>query len=123
MRTLFSRAPFLLHFDFNLPRIIQVDASGYAFSGILSQKDMDGALKPVAYFSRKLNPTERRWQVHDQELGAIIACFEEWRAWLLGSSTPVIVFSDHANLKYFMTAQKLTARQARWATFLSDFFF
>lgn len=42
---------------------------------------------------------------------------------MLGSNDPVLVFSDHANLKYFMTAQKLTARQARWASFLSEFNF
>lgn len=43
--------------------------------------------------------------------------------WLLGSNEPVLVFSDHANLRYFMTAQNLTARQARWASFLSKFYF
>lgn len=123
LRKLFSKALFLLHFDFNLPRIIQVDSSGFAFSGILSQKDDTGRLRPVVYFSRKLNDTERRWQVHDQELGAIVNVFEEWRAWLLGANDPVLVFSDHANLRYFMTAQNLTARQARWASFLSEFNF
>lgn len=80
-------------------------------------------MRPVAYFSRKLTPEEKKWQVHDQELGAIVACFKEWRAWLLGSNEPTKVFSDHANLRYFMTAQDLTARQARWAAFLSKFLF
>lgn len=123
LRMLFTRAPFLLHFDFNLHRIIQVDSSGFAFSGIFSQKDEGGNIRPVAYFSRKLDKTEKSWKVHNQELGAIVNCFEEWRAWLLGLNTLVIVFSDHANLCYFMTAQDLTARQARWATFLSEFLF
>lgn len=99
LRRLFCKAPFLLHFDFELPRILQVDSLGFAFSGILSQKDEDGSLKPVAYYSRKLDATKQRWQVHDQELRAIVACFEEWRAWLLGANTPTIVFSDHANLR------------------------
>lgn len=36
---------------------------------------------------------------------------------------PIIVFSDHYNLKYFMTSQALTAKQAFWASFLSKFFF
>lgn len=88
----FCRRPFLLHFDFNLPRVIQVYSSGYAFSGILSQKDESGDLKPVAYFPRKLNEPEKRWHIHDQGLGAIMSCFQEWRAWLLGSNTPIIVF-------------------------------
>lgn len=123
LRKLFSSAPFLLHFDFAKPRVIQVDASAYAVSGILSQHSEDGDLRPVAYYSKKLSPTEQRWQVHDQELGAIIFCFQEWRAWLMGSKDPIIVLSDHANLRYFMTSQALTSRQARWASFLSDFHF
>lgn len=113
----------MIHFDFNLPRVLHVDSSGYAYSGILSQKGQDGKLHPVAYFSRKLTPTERHWQVHDQELGSIVACFEEWRSWLMGTNEPTIVFSDHSNLRYFMTAQSLTAKQARWASFLSEFSF
>lgn len=50
-------------------------------------------------------------------------CFKEWRAWLLETNTSVIVFLDHANLISFMTAQNLTARQARWASMLSEFNF
>lgn len=123
LRTLFAESPFLLHFDFHRRRVIQVDSSGYAFSGILLQYSDAGKLKPVAYYSKKLSPAEKNWQVHDQELGAIIACFQEWRAWLLGSEEPVAVLSDHANLRYFMTAQDLTPRQARWASFLGQFHF
>lgn len=36
---------------------------------------------------------------------------------------PVAVFSDHANLRYFMTSRKLTPRQVRWASYLSSFYF
>lgn len=41
----------------------------------------------------------------------------------MGSKEPVVVLSDHANLRYFMNAQTLTPRQARWASFLSEFHF
>lgn len=52
-----------------------------------------------------------------------MAAFEEWRAWLVGTNTPVAVFSDHANLRYFMTSKKLTPQQVRWASYLSSFYF
>lgn len=90
--------------------MVHVDSSGYAYSGILSQKAADGKLHPVAYFSRKLTPTESKWQVHDQELGAIVACFEEWRSWLTGTQVATSVFSDHSNPRYFMSAQAWTAK-------------
>lgn len=41
----------------------------------------------------------------------------------MGTDFPVSVLSDHANLRYFMTAQLLTPRQARWASFLGEFNF
>lgn len=121
--SLFTSSPFLLHFDFNKPRILQVDCSGVALSGILSQMDENNCLRPVAYHSKKLTPAEQQWQVHDQELGAIVACFVEWRCWLAGTNQPVVVLSAHVNLKYFMTSQHLTPRQARWASLLSMYHF
>jgi len=39
----------------------------------------------------------------------------------MGSSFPVTVRSDHKNLPYFRTAQKLNRRQARWSLYLSEF--
>jgi hypothetical protein len=33
----------------------------------------------------------------------------------------MIVYSDHKNLTYFRTAQKLNDRQARWSLYLSGF--
>lgn len=41
----------------------------------------------------------------------------------MGSEEPTIVLSDHANLRYFMRPQSLKSRQARWASFLSEFHF
>lgn len=123
LRTSFSTAPFLLHFDFDKPCVLQVDCSGFALLAILSQPNSKGELQPVSFMSRKLTKPERLWQVHDQELGAIVAAFEEWRAWLVGTNSPVTVFSDHSNLHYFMTSQKLTPRQACWASYLGSFYF
>ena len=37
------------------------------------------------------------------------------------SSHTMTIFSDHKNLTYFRTAQKLNRRQARWSLYLSEF--
>lgn len=119
----FSSAPFLKHFDFALRRIIQVDSSAHAISAILLQPNEKGRIQPVCFYSKKLNSTEKNWQTHDQELGAIVFTFKEWRLWLMGANDEILVYSDHANLKYFMDARVLTPRQSRWAAFLSAFNF
>jgi len=33
------------------------------------------------------------------------------------------IWTDHKNLQYFITSQKLNQRQARWALYLSQFDF
>ena len=49
--------------------------------------------------------------------------FQEWRHFLEGATHPVIVYTDHKNLDYFMSARVLNCRQARWNMSLSRFDF
>lgn len=121
LKKCFTEAPLLQHFDFTKECILHVDSSKYALSAVLSQKDKSGQLWPVSFLSKKWSENESSWQCHDQELGAIVQAFVEWRAWLMDTREPVIVMSDHANLKYFFTNQNFSDRQTRWAVFLSSF--
>ena len=54
---------------------------------------------------------------------AIIRGLEAWRHLLEGAHTKFEIWTDHKNLEYFMKAQKLNQRQARWALYLSRFDF
>ena len=40
-----------------------------------------------------------------------------------GAKLEFEIWTDHKNLQYFMTSQKLNQRQARWALYLSQFNF
>jgi len=53
----------------------------------------------------------------------IIRCLEEWRHLLEGAQNKFEIWSDHKNLEYFMSSQKLNHRQARWTLYLSRFDF
>lgn len=121
VKKLFISAPLLLHFDFSNRRFLHVDSSGYAWSAVFSQPNDQNKLQLVAYFSKKIKmaPNEVKWQVHNQELGAIIQLFNEWRTWLTGTDEDVQVWSNHANLKYFMESKALPLQQAQWVSFLS----
>jgi len=59
------------------------------------------------YLSKSFNETEQNYKIYNRELLAIIRALTEWRHYLMGSSFPVTVRSDHKNLTYFCTAQKL----------------
>jgi hypothetical protein len=129
LKEAFMSPPVLAHFDPDKPILLVTDASGFAYAAILLQPIGDNPsprlseYHPVAYMSHKMTDTQRRWEVHDQELLAIVSAFQEWRHYLEGSRLPVRVQSDHANLRYFFKAKRLNSRQARWAEHLAAFDF
>jgi len=111
----FTTAPILAHFDAHIPVIIETDASDFAIGAVLSQRDSEGRLHPVAFHSRKFAPAEINYEIHDKELLAIVDAFKHWRRYCEGATHQVQVFSDHQNLEYFTTTKVLNRRQARWA--------
>ncbi|EIE91434.1 hypothetical protein G6F46_012399 [Rhizopus delemar] len=123
LKTAFTSAPILHHFDPSSKIIIETDASDFAIAGVLSQYGSDSLLHPVAFYSRKLNTTEVNYDIYDKELLAIIECFKTWRHYLQGASHQITVYTDHKNLEYFATTKSLNRRQARWSIFMSSFDF
>ena len=74
---------------------------------------------PIAYESLKLNDTERRYTVQDNEMIAIIQCLRTWRHYLLGSK--FVVKTDNIATSYFQSQKKISPKQARWQDFLAEF--
>lgn len=117
----FTGAPVLCHFDPDRQCIVEVDASDFALGLIISQRGDDGALHPLAFYSRKLLPAEQNYQIHDKELLAVVTAFEKWRHFLDTTRHRTRVLSDHRNLVYFTTSRLLNRRQIRWSQFLAEF--
>jgi len=61
--------------------------------------------------------------IYDCELLAIIYALKQFRYLLLGAHHKFLIQTDHQNLKYFKSPQKITPRQARWHEFLQDYNF
>ena len=126
LKAAFTKAPLLRHFNPELRIRVETDASGFAISGIISHlQEDDGQWHPIAFWSRKMTDIETRYEAHDGELLAIVEVFKHWRHYLEGSRYPVVVKSDHANLRAFMDPKmkRLNGRQARWAEMLAAFDF
>ena len=105
-------------------RSVEVDASDVGVGAVLSQRAVeDGKLHPCAFFSRRLSPAERNYDIGNHELLAVKLALEEWRHWLEGSTVPFLVWTAHKNLEYIQTAKRLTSRQCRWALFFTRFNF
>jgi transposase InsO family protein len=102
---------------------VYADASDYALGSEISQLDENGKRRPVLFYSRKLLPAEMNYSTADKELLAIVQTLKKFQHYLRGTKYPVIVKSDHRNLRTFMTTKELNARQARWAEELSSYDF
>ena len=102
---------------------VETDTSDFATEEVLLMKCEDERWRPMAYISKSLNEAERNYEIHDKEMLAIIRCLEAWRHFLEGAKGRFEIWTDHKNLEYFMKAQKLNQRQARWSLYLSRFDF
>jgi len=115
--------PILREPDPTKPYEVEADASDKATGGLLGQRDEDGNLHPIAFFSKKFTDVETRYPVYDKELKAIVDAFREWRVYLAGAKHPITVYSDHKNLTHFAEARDLNPRQSRWVSELAEYDF
>ncbi|RVX07789.1 Transposon Ty3-I Gag-Pol polyprotein [Vitis vinifera] len=88
---------------------VHIDASDFAIRGVFMQER-----HLIAFESRKLNDTERRYTVQEKEMTAIVHCLHTWRHYLLGSH--FIVKTDNVATSYFQTQKKLSPKQASGAS-------
>ena len=123
LKRVFTTKPVLAALDLDKEFRVEADTSNYATGGVLSIKCSDEIWKPVAFISKSLSNTERNYEIHNKEMLVVIRCLEVWRHFLEGAATKFEIWTDHKNLEYFMKAQKLNRRQARWALYLSRFNF
>ncbi len=73
MKGILVKARVLKLLDFEKDFEIHFDASDFAIGGVLVQEG-----RPVAFESKKLSETERRWLTHEKEMWVVIHCLKTW---------------------------------------------
>ncbi|XP_061349940.1 uncharacterized protein LOC133295159 [Gastrolobium bilobum] len=99
--------PIIMALDFSLPFELMCDASDYAVGVVLGQRKAK-LLHVIYYASKILNDAQKNYATTEKELLAIVYAFDKFRSYLLGSK--VIVYTDHAALKYLLTKQDAKPR-------------
>ena len=100
---------------------IECDVSKYASGAVLTQLDSNGDCHLVAFLSKKFSKTKHNYEIYNRELLALIRALEEWRHYIQGLGHITIIYSDHQNLTYFRSVQKLNRHQAWWSLYFSEF--
>ncbi|CAL2280276.1 unnamed protein product [Prunus armeniaca] len=118
LKKLLTSAPIITAPDWSFPFELMCDASDYAIGAVLGQRK-EKLLHVIHYASRTLNDAQLNYSTTEKELLAIIFALEKFRSYLVGSK--VIVYSDHAALKYLMTKKDAKPRLIRWILLLQEF--
>ena len=92
---------------------IYTNASSLQLGAVITQRG-----RPLAFFSRKLSETQRKYSVTELELLSIVECLKEFRGMLWGQR--IKVYTDHKNL--VRDALGLTSdRVYRWRLLLEEY--
>ncbi|CAM8890495.1 unnamed protein product [Rhodiola kirilowii] len=104
--------------DWTQPFEIMCDASDYAVGAVLGQK-VDKKPVVIYYASRTLDVAQKNYSTTEKELLAVVFALEKFRSYLL--CTKVVVYSDHAAIRYLMTKKEAKPRLIRWILLLQEF--
>ena len=113
---LITHAPILARPDPSRQFKLKVDASQIGTGAILYQRDpprhdgekeRPGPRHPVGFHSQKFTSTEQNYPIYDREFLAIMRGLRAWSHLLKGTEIPVLVFTDHTNLRYYRDAHKI----------------
>ncbi|CAN6444870.1 unnamed protein product [Victoria cruziana] len=113
-----SSAPILRVPDWTLPFEIMCDASNYAIGVILGHR-VEKKPMVIYYASKTLVDAQMHYTTTEKELLAVVFALEKFRSYILGSK--VLIYTDHAALKYLLSKKDTKPRLIRWILLLQEF--
>ncbi|KAH9722991.1 hypothetical protein KPL70_006933 [Citrus sinensis] len=118
LKKLLTSSPIIQPPNWDLPFEIMCDASDYAVGAVLGQR-LDRVPYVIYYASMTLNDAQLNYSTTEKEMLAVVFALDKFRSYLIGCK--VIIFTDHAALKYLFTKKDAKARLIRWVLLLQEF--
>ncbi|KAL5494405.1 hypothetical protein EMCRGX_G015734, partial [Ephydatia muelleri] len=111
-------SPILTLPDFSLPFVLDTDASGDGLGAVLAQ-NVDGVERVVAYASRALSRTEKKYCATRREMLALVWAARHFRPYLYGRK--FTLRTDHHCLQWLHNFKEPEGQVARWLEVLSEY--
>ena len=111
VKAVIAQETMLTYPDFSKPFHLHADASKIQLGAHITQNE-----KPIAFYSRKLNPAQTRYTTTERELLSIVEALKEFRNILPGQQ--IIVHTDHKNLTH---GAFTCDRVMRWRLFIEEY--
>jgi hypothetical protein len=118
LKKILMSTPIIRPPSWGTPFEIMCDASGYVVGAVLGQR-LDKLPHVIYYASPTLNDAQLNYSTTEKELLAVVFALDKFQSYLLGSK--VIIYSDHAALKYLFSKTDAKSRLIRWILLLQEF--
>ena len=110
LKGMLTTAPIMQPPNWTLPFIIMCDASDYVIGAVLGQRK-DKKSHVIYYASKTLSEAQMNYFTIEKKLLAVVFSLDKFRSYILGSL--VVVFTDHAALKYLLSKKDANPRLIR----------
>jgi len=118
LKTRLVSAPVTTAPDWGQEFELMCDASDYATGAMLGQRK-GRVFHDIYYTSKVLKKSQINYAATEKEMLAIVYELEKFRSYLVGSK--VIVYTDHAAIKYLLNKFDSKPRLIRWILLLQEF--
>ena len=118
LKELLTSSPVLVFPNFDIPFLLETDASHQGLGAVLAQTQSDGTVRPIAYASRSLQPHEKNYGITELEGLGIVWAVKHFRPYLYGY--PCDIYTDHEALKSLLNTPQPSGKLARWGMAIQE---
>jgi hypothetical protein len=101
--------------DWHLPFEIMCDASDYVVGAVLGQSK-DKKHYAISYASKTLTGPRLNYATMEKELFVVVFAIKKFKSYMVGAK--VIVYTDHAALRFLMMKKDIKPCLVRWILLL-----